>query len=135
VDKTTLGDNPVRVDIEKLLHGLGIEHFRKVNPLNHKATLGAIEELKALTGVRVLLAEEPCPLFARRAYGQKRSQVAYVAETCGEKGECGDCLDILACPAFYKKDGRVAIDPLLCSGCMLCLQLCPNIKARKGDTK
>jgi len=135
VDKTTLGDNPVRVDIEKLLQGLGIEHFRKVNPLNHKATLKAIEELKALTGVRMLLAEEPCPLFARRAYGQKRSQVAYVAETCGEKGECGDCLDILACPAFYKKDGRVAIDPLLCSGCMLCLQLCPNIKARKGDTK
>lgn len=135
VDKTNLGDNLVRIDIEKLLAGLGIEHFRKVNPLNHKATLKAIEELKGLTGVRVLLAEEPCPLFARRAYGKKQTQVAYVAENCGEKGECGDCLDILACPAFFKKDGKVAIDPLLCSGCMLCLQLCPNIKARKGDAK
>ncbi len=135
VDKTTLGDNPVRVDIEPLLRGLGIEQLRKVNPLNHKATCKAIEELKALSGVRVLIAEEPCPLFARRAYGQKRSQVAYVAEGCGEKGDCGDCLNILACPAFYKKDGKVAIDPLLCSGCMLCLQLCPNIKARKGDAK
>ncbi|MBU1230288.1 MAG: indolepyruvate ferredoxin oxidoreductase subunit alpha [Proteobacteria bacterium] len=133
VDKTTLGDNPVRVDIEQLVRGLGVEHLRKVNPLNHKATLKAIEELKGLTGVRVLIAEEPCPLFARRAYGQKRSQVAYVTEDCGEKGECGDCLNILACPAFYKKDGKVAIDPLLCSGCMLCLQLCSNIKARKGD--
>ena len=135
VDKTNQGDNPVRVDIEKLVAGLGIEHFRKVNPLNHKATLKAIEELKGLTGVRVLLAEEPCPLFARRAYGKKQTQVAYVAESCGEKGDCGDCLDILACPAFYKDGGKVAIDPLLCSGCMLCLQLCPNIKARKGDTK
>ena len=135
VDKTTMGDNLVRVDIEKLVAGLGIEHFRKVNPLNHKATLKAIEELKGLTGVRVLLAEEPCPLFARRAYGKKQTQVAYVAEGCGEKGDCGDCLDILACPAFYKEGGKVAIDPLLCSGCMLCLQLCPNIKARKGDTK
>ena len=135
VDKTNLGDNLVRIDIEKLLTGLGIEHFRKVNPLNHKATLKAIEELKGMTGVRVLLAEEPCPLFARRAYGKKQTQVAYVAEACGEKGECGDCLDILACPAFYKDGGKVAIDPLLCSGCMLCLQLCPNIKARKGDAK
>ncbi|MBU1040784.1 MAG: indolepyruvate ferredoxin oxidoreductase subunit alpha [Proteobacteria bacterium] len=135
VDKTNLGDNLVRIDIEKLLTGLGIEHFRKVNPLNHKATLKAIEELKALKGVRVLLAEEPCPLFARRAYGKKQTQVAYVAEACGEKGECGDCLDTLACPAFYKDGGKVAIDPLLCSGCMLCLQLCPNIKARKGDAK
>ena len=135
VDKTTIGDNPVRVDIEKLVAGLGIEHFRKVNPLNHKATLKAIEELKGLSGVRVLLAEEPCPLFARRAYGKKVSQVAYVAEGCGLNGPCGDCLDILACPAFYKEGGKVAIDPLLCSGCMLCLQLCPNIKARKGDAK
>ncbi len=135
VDKTNLGDNPVRVDIEKLVRGLGIEQLRKVNPLNHKATLGAIEELKGLTGVRVLIAEEPCPLFARRAYGQKRTQVAYVAKQCGQKGECGECLDILACPAFYKENGKVAIDPLLCSGCMLCLQLCPNIKARKGEGK
>jgi indolepyruvate ferredoxin oxidoreductase alpha subunit len=142
VDKTTIGDNLVRIDIEKLLAGLGIEHFRKVNPLNHKATLKAIEELKGLSGVRVLLAEEPCPLFARRAYGKKVTQVAYVADGCGPDavkngtcGTCGDCLDVLACPAFFKKDGKVAIDPLLCSGCMLCLQLCPNIKARKGDAK
>jgi len=138
VDKSAIGDNLVRIDIEKLLRGLGIEHFRKVNPLNHKATLKAIEELRGLSGVRVLLAEEPCPLFARRSLGQKRTQVAYVDDGpggCGDKGECGDCLDTLACPAFFKKDGKVAIDPLLCSGCMLCLQLCPNIKARKGDTK
>ena len=138
VDKTNQGDNPVRVDIEQLVRGLGIDQLRKVNPLNHKATLKAIEELKGMGGVRVLIAEEPCPLFARRAYGKKQTQVAYVVDGpggCGEKGDCSECLDVLACPAFYKKDGRVAIDPLLCSGCMLCLQLCPNIKARKGDTK
>lgn len=140
VDKTNLGDNPVRVDIEPLVRGLGVQHIRKVNPLNQKATLKAIEELKGLTGVRVLIAEEPCPLFARRAYGQKRTQVAYVAADCAEAakdGSCGDCLNTLACPAFYLEDGpdggKMAIDPLLCSGCMLCLQVCKNIKARKGD--
>jgi len=138
VDKTTQGDNPVRVDIEPLIRGLGIQHIRKVNPLNQKATLKAIEELKALSGVRVLIAEEPCPLFARRAYGQKRTQVAYVAADCdaaAKDGTCGDCLNTLACPAFYLEGGKMAIDPLLCSGCMLCLQVCKNIKARKGDAK
>jgi len=138
VDKTTLGDNPVRVDIEMLVRGLGIEHIRKVNPLNQKATLKAIEELKELSGVRVLIAEEPCPLFARRAYGQKRTQVAYVTGDCeaaGKEGTCGDCLNTLACPAFHLENGKMAIDPLLCSGCMLCLQICKNIKARKGDAK
>jgi len=138
VDKTNLGDNPARVDIEPLVRGIGINQLRKVNPLNQKATVAAIEELKGLSGVRVLIAEEPCPLFARRAYGQKRSQVAYVAGDCvsaAADGSCGDCLNTLACPAFYVEEGRMAIDPLLCSGCMLCLQFCKNIKARKGDAK
>jgi len=139
VDKTTLGDNPVSVDIEKLVRGIGIEQVRKVNPLNLKATLKAIGELKDMSGVRVLIAQEPCPLFARRAYGQKRTQVAYVAADCADAakdGSCGDCLNTLACPAFHLDEaGKMAIDPLLCSGCMLCLQLCSNIKARKGDAK
>jgi indolepyruvate ferredoxin oxidoreductase alpha subunit len=139
VDKTALGDNPVSIDIEKLVRGIGIEQVRKVNPLNLKATLKAIEELKDMTGVRVLIAEEPCPLFARRTLGQKRTQVAYVAADCADAakdGSCGDCLNTLACPAFYQDAaGKMAIDPLLCSGCMLCLQLCKNIKARKGDAK
>lgn len=136
VDKTNLGDNPARVDIEPLVRGLGIQNLRKVNPLNQKATLKAIEELKDLKGVRVLIAEEPCPLFARRAYGVKRTQVAYVAGDCAEAakdGTCGDCLNTLACPAFFLENGRMAIDPILCSGCMLCLQVCKHIKARKGD--
>jgi len=139
VDKTTLGDNPVSIDIQKLVRGIGIEQSRKVNPLNLKATLKAIGELKDMSGVRVLIAEAPCPLFARRAYGQKRTQVAYVAADCADAakdGTCGDCLNTLACPAFYlDAAGKMAIDPLLCSGCMLCLQLCSNIKARKGDAK
>ena len=139
VDKTSLGDNPVRIDIEQVVRGIGVEQIRKVNPLNLKATLKAIEELKDLKGVRVLIAEEPCPLFARRALGQKRTQVAYVAADCAEAardGSCGDCLNTLACPAFrLDAAGKMAIDPLLCSGCMLCLQLCKNIKAHKGDSK
>ncbi|OIO00276.1 MAG: indolepyruvate ferredoxin oxidoreductase subunit alpha [Desulfovibrionaceae bacterium CG1_02_65_16] len=138
VDKTNLGDNPVRVDIESVVRGVGVTQLRKVNPLNQKATLMAIEELKALSGVRVLIAEEPCPLFARRTLGVKRSQVAYVTGDCASAkadGSCGDCLNTLACPAFYVQDGSMAIDPLLCSGCMLCLQFCKNIKARKGDAK
>ena len=101
-------------------------------------TLKAIEELKTLSVVRVLIAEEPCPLFARRTLGKKRVQVAYVDGDCASaaaEGSCGDCLNTLACPAFYVEDGKMAIDPLLCSGCMLCLQFCKNIKARKGDAK
>ncbi len=128
VENTALGPNPARVDIEAIVHGCGVEHVRKVSPYNLKATLAALEELKALPGVRVLIAEEACVLFARRTLKKKPGQMAYVAEQ-GE--EVQRCLDTLACPAFRRGESGIEIDPEQCAGCMVCLQVTRQIKARK----
>ncbi|GAB7023197.1 indolepyruvate ferredoxin oxidoreductase subunit alpha [Salidesulfovibrio brasiliensis] len=128
VHHTVLGENPSRVDIAKSCEGVGVEVIRKVNPLNRKKTVAALEELKDMKGVRVLIAEEPCPLYARRITRQSKPQVAYVTENCSGRYEC---LEKLACPAIYKDGDKAAVNELLCSGCMLCLQICPNIKAKK----
>ncbi len=45
---------------------------------------------------------------------------------CGLCASCRNCLDNFGCPAFYEKDGRAAIDPALCDGCGVCVQVCPN---------
>jgi indolepyruvate ferredoxin oxidoreductase alpha subunit len=129
VGETIMGENPVRVDIAGLVRACGVSEVRTVNPLNHKATRKALEEMKALSGVRVLIAEEACPLNTRRLKKDKPSQVAYVAKTC--EGRLA-CLNELACPAFTKTpEGRPEINPAVCTGCMLCLQVCKHIKARK----
>lgn len=128
VDKTVLGDNDNPLDIEASIRGLGVTEIREVNPFNHKKTLAAFEELKALKGVRVLIAKEPCPLFTRRVYKKVAPQVAYVADSCDGRFEC---LDRLACPAMYKDGDKAAVNPILCNGCMLCLQVCGHIKAKK----
>ncbi|WP_319542658.1 indolepyruvate ferredoxin oxidoreductase subunit alpha [uncultured Pseudodesulfovibrio sp.] len=128
VDRTVLGENDHPLDIESAVRGLGVTEVRTVNPFNQKKTLAAFEELKALSGVRVLIAKEPCPLFTRRVYKKVAPQVAYVAESC--TGQF-DCLDKLACPAMYKEGGKAAVNPMLCNGCMLCLQVCGHIKAKK----
>lgn len=128
VDKTILGDNDSRLDIEASVRGLGVTEVREVNPFNQKKTLAAFEELKAMNGVRVLIAKEPCPLFTRRVYKKVAPQVAYVAESCTGRFEC---LDTLACPAMYRDGDKAAVNPILCNGCMLCLQVCGHIKAKK----
>ncbi|WP_243547166.1 indolepyruvate ferredoxin oxidoreductase subunit alpha [Pseudodesulfovibrio tunisiensis] len=129
VDKTTIGENDHPLDIESICKGLGVTEIRTVNPFNHKKTVEAFKELGDMSGVRVLIAREPCPLYARRVYKKVAPQVAYVADSCVKRG---DCLEKLACPAFYKKeDGKAAINPILCNGCMLCLQICGHIKAKK----
>jgi len=45
---------------------------------------------------------------------------------CGICATCQTCLDLLGCPAFIRKEGRIAIDPVLCDGCGVCVQVCPN---------
>jgi len=46
--------------------------------------------------------------------------------SCGQCARCNNCIDNFGCPAIYKKDGRVYIDEVLCVGCGICAQLCPN---------
>ena len=89
----------------------------------------ALEEMKGKSGVRVLIAEEPCVLYARRRLKKGQPQVAQVVQQ-GE--EALRCLEQLACPAFYRQGDNLAVDETLCSGCMICLQIAPTaFKAKK----
>ncbi|MBU1247709.1 MAG: indolepyruvate ferredoxin oxidoreductase subunit alpha [Proteobacteria bacterium] len=133
VEKSIMGDNESRVIIEDVVRGLGVTEIRKVNPLNQKKFTAAVEELKAKSGVRVLIAEEPCPLFARRAYGKKPQVTAYVTP---EYDMSEGVMERVACPAFYQDDDcRLAVNELLCAGCMLCVQQSDNIKSKKKGDK
>ncbi|MFN2266650.1 MAG: thiamine pyrophosphate-dependent enzyme, partial [Desulfonatronovibrio sp.] len=125
VDQSLYGLRPGSLEIEPLVKASGVEHIRKVKALNQKAVLDALEEFKTLKGVRVLIAEEPCPLYAKRVLGIKRNKVAVVQKSGKETLEC---LNTLACPAFYMEENEVKINPDSCAGCMVCIQLCKEIK-------
>ncbi len=128
VDQTALGENANKVDIEQIVRGCGVSQIKTVKPFNHKATLEALQELKAMSGVRVLIAKDPCALFAKRVLKKKAPQVAYVAQ---QGQEVLQCAEQVACPAFTISEGQVTISEDQCTGCMLCVQICPDIKARK----
>ncbi len=128
VTQDLLGDYCQHLDIENIVRGLGVEHVAKVRPNNLKSTTKVLEEMKALSGVRVIIAEEPCVLFARRALKKEAKQVAYVNE---QGPSVMQCIQELACPAFAVQDGEAGIDDSLCAGCMVCLQITSSIKARK----
>lgn len=100
---SVLGEGCNHLDIESVVRGIGVTDVAKVKPFNMRGTLKTIEEMKARSGVRVIIAEEPCMLFARRTLKQNRPQVAEVA-TQGE--EALKCLAELACPAFRRGGTR-----------------------------
>ncbi len=128
VEQTQHGPNPSRVDIEQIVRGCGVQEVSTVRPSNLKKSLELLKDSKQKDGVRVIVAREPCVLFARRTLGKKNLQTAYVAKQ-GE--DVRRCLENLACPAFYVNDDGIQIDENQCSGCMLCVQIAPSMKARK----
>lgn len=124
-----LGATSVHMDMEAVVRGLGVSECAKVRAFNLKSVIKALESMKDKPGVRVLIAEEPCALYARRRLKKTQPQVAEVARQ-GE--EALRCLEQLACPAFYRQGDRLAVDETLCSGCMICLQIAPTaFKAKK----
>ena len=129
VHPDVLGEQCVHLDIEAIVRGCGVTEIAKVRPYNVKATLRAFEKMKEQSGVRVIIAEEACVLFARRTLKKARTQSACVVEQ-GE--DVLNCLKDLACPAFRREGEQVVVDETLCAGCMVCLQITPSIKARKA---
>jgi indolepyruvate ferredoxin oxidoreductase alpha subunit len=118
----------VHLDIEAIARGCGVSRITTVKAFSIKAVTAALLEMKEGSGVRVIIAREPCVLYARRALKKSMPQYAYVAE----QGECVDrCFSSLACPAFVRDKTGAEIDEEMCAGCMVCLQVSPKIKARK----
>ncbi len=126
-----LGTDALHLDIEAIVSGMGVKHMRTVKAYNVRSITKALEELKAESGVRVLIAEEPCVLYARRALKKSAKQVAYVAE---QNEAAALCVEKLACPAFVRQDDKIAVDSTLCAGCMVCLQVAPTaFKAQRKE--
>ncbi len=131
MDQEVLGSVSLHLDIETVVRGVGVTHIRKTKAYNLSATMKALEELKAENGVRVLIAEEPCVLYARRTLKKTSPQVAYVAE---QNEVATACVENFACPAFIRDEEGIRVDETLCVGCMVCLKVAPKaFKAKRRE--
>ena len=129
MQQDVLGGMSSHMDIETIVRGMGVTEVAKVRAFNIKALTAALTNMKDKPGVRVLITEEPCVLYARRQLKKVAPQVAEVAQ---QGPEAMRCLEELACPAFYRQGDNLEVDATLCTGCMVCLQVAPGaFKARK----
>jgi indolepyruvate ferredoxin oxidoreductase alpha subunit len=55
---------------------------------------------------------------------KKSNRVFHISDKCKNHRTC---INEFACPAFYiDEDNRVRINPVLCEGCAVCAQICPE---------
>jgi indolepyruvate ferredoxin oxidoreductase alpha subunit len=118
------------VDIETLVRGCGVKFCREGNPYRLNDFISVLKEAVAYSrenGPAVVIARYPCVIDQARK-GEAREVVKVeVGEDCDG---CGFCIKHFECPALiYHEDGEdknVSVDPLLCTGCGVCLNVCPK---------
>lgn len=128
--KTLMGQDARRVDILRLVRdGLGIEHAYEVDGYEVKAIRDLLKREMARPQPSVIVVRRPCVLLYRKA---RWSPAVVDKEKCTS---CKTCLR-LGCPAISTDaDGKSLINASLCSGCGVCIQVCPYHAISFADEK
>ena len=124
--RTLRGEETVAVKFEDLARAMGIEEVHTVDPYDLKGVEEALRACLAQDGPALIVARRECALLpeARERWMPLRVD----EDRCNG---CGLCFRV-GCPALVKsqkldeKTGRPKawIDPLLCTGCEICAQVC-----------
>ena len=118
------------VDIRSLVEGCGVKFIREANPYELKNFIPLLKEAVRYSrknGPAVILSKYPCVLHRARQGGSGESIPVEVSDACDG---CGYCIKHFECPALIYHDDEdnkhVSIDPILCTACGVCLNVCPK---------
>lgn len=118
--RTLQGDESPVIDLEALIRGIGIKHVYVVDPYEVKNLKEIINREIRRTEPSVIIARRPCVLH-KKFKGVQFSPVRVDAELCTS---CMLCIR-LGCPSISMKNDRAIIDEITCTGCGVCLEICP----------
>jgi indolepyruvate ferredoxin oxidoreductase alpha subunit len=125
---TLQGETTQVIDIESVVRAMGIEDLWVVDALDVKGVEQAIREATAIEDRPTVIIVNGACAFTPQF--QRLPVVAVDLDVCNG---CGFCFRV-GCPAILKseetdaktKRPKAQIDSLLCTGCTVCLQVCPR---------
>jgi indolepyruvate ferredoxin oxidoreductase alpha subunit len=123
---TLMGQPTPVVEFEALAKAMGVQRVHTVDPYDLDAVEAALRDCLDSGGPAVVISRRECALLPTAR--QQWMALAVNEERCNG---CGLCFRV-GCPAVVKseqvdeKSGRAKarIDPLLCTGCEVCAQVC-----------
>ncbi len=114
--RTMMGTQGGKIDIVKVLEGLGVSHIEVVNPFDFFETVNAVKEAADKKGVKAVICKAPCVNLV------KPDKAKVVNDRCVG---CRKCINETGCPALVRDGKKVVIESGLCTGCGLCANVCP----------
>ncbi len=122
-----MGEKTAAADIEAIVRACGVGFCRAGDPDAIPAFVALLKEALAYArerGPAVVVARKPCPRDRRISGPPAPGLPVRITEACNG---CRHCTTRFDCPAlvFDEEEKRVRIDLLVCTGCGVCLQVCP----------
>jgi indolepyruvate ferredoxin oxidoreductase alpha subunit len=114
--RTMMGTEGGKIDLVKVLEGLGVSHIEVVNPFDFFETVNAVKEAADKKGVKAVICKAPCVNLV------KPGKAKVVNDRCVG---CRKCINETGCPALVRDGRKVVIESGLCTGCGLCANVCP----------
>lgn len=119
-----------KILVEKVAEGCGVKYVRVVDPFKTKEATAVLKEALQQSGPSVVVFRSPCTLMDLRE--KRRMGIKVVrAKITGKCTNCMACIKLLGCPAIFLDD-KATIDENICTGCGLCISICPY-KAIEGS--
>lgn len=116
IGRTMMNSISEKIDIYGVVKACGVRHIVKGNPLDFKNSVELIKQAADFKGPSVVIFEAPCIALFKPVVKNT------VRENCRK---CRKCITGIGCPAISTVDGNVVIEPSLCYGCGLCINVCP----------
>lgn len=120
-----MGHKAPAIDVAKLCRSLGCQVVI-TDPFDIKGTTDKLLQLLKKDGVKVLIMHRTCELVRMREERKHPYTVWVDIDKC--RGEdCGFCTKSFKCPAlpWDIATGKAQINKAVCSGCGVCVSICP----------
>ncbi len=116
--KTLKGEPSKPIDLETLCRACGVEQVIRIDPYHPRETKKTIQNLLKENKGAVVISQRPCALLAGKQGEPKKVN----QEKCIG---CQACL-ALGCPAISFADNQAFILATTCTGCGMCVEICPK---------
>ncbi len=123
------------LDVAKVCESIGCQ-VTIADPFEVRATTKAMRELMGKPGVQVLILRRTCELVRMKAAKSHPFRIVIDQEKC-KGAECAVCSRDFRCPALYLDpvSGKSAFKEQICSGCGVCVEICPFKAISKQENK
>ena len=127
---TATGEQTKPITIEAICQSLGL-HVEVCDPFDlDNSTKTLLKQMDGGNAPRVVIMRRECELVRNRREKKKPYQIVIDPAKC--KGQdCGCnryCYAVFNCPGLIwdEKAGKAEIDEAICSGCGVCIDVCPH---------